>query len=94
MADVLLWAMDTPPSANIVLIVGYMDFSYVFEKLRQRSYNVFLVSSSSLLVPEVSLMLEETHSRSIFLLRSGEFIQSTFFFELGERLDCNDIDAI
>jgi len=46
MADVLLWAMDTPPPANIIFMIGSVDFCYVFQKLRQRSYNVFLVCQS------------------------------------------------
>jgi hypothetical protein len=52
MADVLLWAMDTPPPANIILIVGNVDFCYVFQKLRQRSYNVFLVCQSMSEMPQ------------------------------------------
>jgi len=51
MADVLLWAMDTPPPANIIFIVGNVDFCYVFQKLRQRSYNVFLVCQSMNEIP-------------------------------------------
>ena len=51
MVDVLLWAMDTSPPGNIVFVVGNVDLSYLFENLCQRSYNVFLVSSSSILVP-------------------------------------------
>jgi len=46
MADVLLWAMDTPPPANIIFMIGSVDFCYVFQKLRQRSYNVFLICQS------------------------------------------------
>jgi len=46
MVDVLLWAMDTPPPADIIFIVWNVDFCYVFQKLRQRSYNVFLVCQS------------------------------------------------
>lgn len=52
MADVLLWAMDTPPPANIIFIVGNVDFSYVFQKLLQRSYNVYLVCRSMSEMPQ------------------------------------------
>lgn len=51
MADVLLWAMDTPPPANIIFIIGSVDFCYLFQKLRQRSYNVFLVCQSMAEMP-------------------------------------------
>jgi hypothetical protein len=51
-ADVLLWAMDTPPPADIIFIVGNVDFCYVFQKLRQRSYNVFLVCPSMSQMPQ------------------------------------------
>jgi hypothetical protein len=56
MADVLLWAMDTPPPANIIFIVGSVDFCYVFQKLRQRSYNVFLVCQSMSEMPQGMLV--------------------------------------
>ncbi|GLJ50211.1 hypothetical protein SUGI_1068710 [Cryptomeria japonica] len=51
MADMLLWAMDVPPPGNIIFIVGNADFSYVFHKLRERSYNVFLVCASITQMP-------------------------------------------
>lgn len=46
-ADILFWAMDTPPPANLIFIVGSVDFCYIFQKLWQRSYNIFLVCPSA-----------------------------------------------
>ncbi|XP_057865798.1 uncharacterized protein LOC131073390 [Cryptomeria japonica] len=50
-ADMLLWAIDVPPPGDIILIIGNVDFSYAIRKLRERSYNVFLVCSSIVQVP-------------------------------------------
>eukprot|EP01018_Ginkgo_biloba_P038371 Gb_39279 [translate_table: standard] len=47
LVDVLFWAMDTPAPAHIIFIVGNLDFSNVFHRLRQRRYNVFLLCSSA-----------------------------------------------
>ncbi|GLJ50210.1 hypothetical protein SUGI_1068700 [Cryptomeria japonica] len=46
MVDVLLWAMDVPQPGDIIFIVGNVDFSYLFHKLQERSFNVFLVCVS------------------------------------------------
>ena len=51
-ADVLLWAMDKPPLEDIIFIIGNVDLCYMFKKLQQRSYNVFLVFPSMIQIPQ------------------------------------------
>jgi len=42
-ANILLWAMDNPPPAKIVLMCGDGDISYVISRLVSRGYMVVLV---------------------------------------------------
>lgn len=41
----LLFAVDNPPPATVVLISGDKDFSYLLACLRNRKYDIVLVES-------------------------------------------------
>ncbi|CAH8362076.1 unnamed protein product [Eruca vesicaria subsp. sativa] len=43
LVDMLLWAMENKAPANVVLISGDGDYSYVLHRLRMIGYNVLLV---------------------------------------------------
>ncbi|CAH2044059.1 unnamed protein product [Thlaspi arvense] len=43
LVDMLLWAMENQAPANIVLITGDGDFSYVLHRLSRKGYNVVLI---------------------------------------------------
>ncbi|KAL1215093.1 hypothetical protein V5N11_007668 [Cardamine amara subsp. amara] len=43
LVDMLLWAMENRAPANIMLISGDGDFSYVLHQLRMKKYNILLV---------------------------------------------------
>jgi hypothetical protein len=45
-ADVLLWAMDHPPPAKIVLLTGDEDMSYIMHRLRAKGFKIVLVLPS------------------------------------------------
>jgi hypothetical protein len=70
MADVHLWAMDAPPPANIIFISGSVDCCSVFQKLRERSYNVFLVCPSINQMPQDMLSAANDCLGWISFLRS------------------------
>ncbi|CAA7022470.1 unnamed protein product [Microthlaspi erraticum] len=42
LVDMMLWAMDNPAPANIMLISGDRDYSYALHKLGMRRYNILL----------------------------------------------------
>ncbi|KAH7666552.1 Meiosis regulator and mRNA stability factor 1 protein [Dioscorea alata] len=42
LVDMLFWAVDNPPPANLMLISGDRDFSNALHQLRMRRYNVLL----------------------------------------------------
>ena len=45
-ADILLFALDNPAPATLVLISGDRDFAYTAAVLRRRHYNVILICRS------------------------------------------------
>ncbi|CAN8252022.1 unnamed protein product [Cochlearia groenlandica] len=42
LVDMMLWAMDNPAPANLMLISGDKDFSYALHKLGMKRYNILL----------------------------------------------------
>lgn len=70
MADVYLWAMDSPPPANIIFIVGHVDRCSLFQNLRERSHNVFLVCPSINQMPQGMLKAANDCLEWISFLRS------------------------
>ncbi|KAJ3683892.1 hypothetical protein LUZ60_014119 [Juncus effusus] len=47
LVDMLFWAIDNPPPANILLISGDRDFCNALHKLRMRRYNILLAHAPS-----------------------------------------------
>ncbi|KAL1215090.1 UBP1-associated proteins 1C [Cardamine amara subsp. amara] len=54
LVDMLLWALDNPAPANIMLISGDRDFSNALHQLRMRRYNILLAQPPRASVPLVA----------------------------------------
>ncbi|CAA7022473.1 unnamed protein product [Microthlaspi erraticum] len=54
LVDLLLWVVDNPAPANIMLISGDRDFSDALHKLRMRGYNILLAHPQQASVPLVA----------------------------------------
>ncbi|BAB10381.1 unnamed protein product [Arabidopsis thaliana] len=54
LVDMLLWAIDNPAPANLLLISGDRDFSNALHQLRMRRYNILLAQPPRASVPLVA----------------------------------------
>uniref|UniRef100_A0A1J3CNX4 Meiosis arrest female protein 1 n=1 Tax=Noccaea caerulescens TaxID=107243 RepID=A0A1J3CNX4_NOCCA len=54
LVDMLLWVLDNPAPANIMLISGDRDFSDALHRLRMRRYNILLAHPQQASVPLVA----------------------------------------
>ncbi|VVB17581.1 unnamed protein product [Arabis nemorensis] len=62
--DMLLWAMENRTPANIMLISGDGDFSYVLHQLKMKKYNILLVR------PEIASPFLITAAQTVLSYRS------------------------
>ena len=59
LVDMIAYAIDHPPPANIILISGDRDFCYGLSVLRNRLYNVILVMPNKVVSPTLSSQANE-----------------------------------
>ncbi|AED97431.2 putative transcription factor C2H2 family [Arabidopsis thaliana] len=54
LVDIMLWAMDNQAPANIMLISGDKDFSYLLHKLGMKRYNILLARPEKASTPLIA----------------------------------------